>query len=226
MKKLTTLILVLSSLTGCANRAVIDISGESNIDPLGVEKIFVGIPSLSALEGSTVRLDSEWVLTVKHNKPILITQPWKEVYYHPTCDIALIRDSGETPSYKVGRLFAGDQVFHAGYPVMRSYTVTKGLFVGSDQDVDEVGNYIEDSCMYSFSNTAIVSGMSGGGTFNEHGNLIGVNVGFINETIKFTDPISGITRVGVYPTKFLSILAVKDWLKDVTGRDYTLNRGE
>lgn len=199
--------LSVSLLAGCANgipSITEDISAavaESN------EKIFVGIPSLMALEGTSARLDSEWMVTAAHNKPILEVQAL-EVYYRPTCDIALYRKAG-TETTKVGKVYQNQQVTHVGYPVNIPLATGTGTYLG---DVT-LTNWT--ACVYSATSGVVMGGMSGGGVYNDNGELLGVSHGFLDVTVTWESGVSYDS-----PAVFLSLLAVQDWLTQITGSTY------
>ena len=157
------------------------------------------------MEGSKVRLDQEWVLTVKHNSPILNTLG-EEVYYHPTCDIALIRDVDmEAKGNTLGYLYKGNTVFLVGYPLGFPLSVNSGVYV----DDFLIGN---DTCNYSGVTATVMGGMSGGGGFTVDGKLVGIVVGFSKVTIN-----------GVYYRSIgtlVPLAGVHEWIKEITGKPY------
>lgn len=193
-------------LLGCANGVP---SIDTSIAPKGVietvEKTFIGIPPVLSMEGSKVRLDQEWVLTVKHNSPIL-TVLGEEVYYHQTCDIALIRDPAvNSKGNRVGWLYAGDEVYLIGYPLGFPLSVNKGKYV-ADFMIDT------DTCNYSGVTATVMGGQSGGGVFNKKGELVGIIVGFSKVTLqgKAYHSIGTIVPLG----------GVLDWITEITGKEY------
>ncbi|MCC2525804.1 serine protease [Vibrio coralliilyticus] len=193
-------------LTGCAN-GIPDISANIDNDiEQSNEKIFVGLPVLASLEGTTVRLDDSWLLTAKHNHAILALQG-ADVYYHPDCDIALIRDDGISHT-KVGVIHRDQKATHVGYPIGLPMSSSQGEYVG---DIFVSG---WDKCQKSATTGVVMAGMSGGGVYNEKGELIGINHGFSNATITWQD--TDVHR----PAVFVSLYAVRDWLRTVTGKEY------
>lgn len=201
------LLLILSLLLGgCANGIP---SIDTSVAPKGVietvEKTFIGIPPVLSMEGSKVRLDQEWILTVKHNAPIL-TVLGEEVYYHPTCDIALIRDVDEDAKInKVGYLYQDQEVYLLGYPLGFPLSVNSGKYVADFL----IGS---DTCNYSGINATVMGGMSGGGSFTADGKLVGIVVGF-----------SKVTMNGVYYPSIGTIVplaGVHEWIKEITGKEY------
>lgn len=200
------LLLVTLVMTGCAN-GLPDVNGNIQDDiEKNNEKIFVGIPFFMGMEGSTARLDDQWLVTAAHNKPILEVTG-KEVFYHPTCDIALIRKDGDT-NHSIGVVYPGQSVTHIGYPLGLPLSSSKGVYVG-DVNVDGWEN-----CQMSGTTGVIMQGMSGGGVYNEAGELIGVNHGFASGDVAW--PEQSIHS----PAVFVSLYAVRDWLESVTGQHY------
>lgn len=193
-------------LSGCSSNLVFsaDIGeaiGHNN------QKIFIGIPVLASLEGSMARLDENWILTAKHNKVILSVQG-REVYYHPYCDIALVRSDG-TVHASVGMVLNGQDILHVGYPIGLPLSASRGKYVG-DVFVQDW-----DGCQMSATTGVVSSGMSGGGVYNDHEQLIGINHGYVSGSVTWPNG----EKVS-HPAIFVSLYAVKDWLQQVTGKDY------
>lgn len=210
MKKLISLLFVLI-LSGCANG--IPTMNYSSTTPEALEnteKLFVGIPFLLGMEGSTARLNEDWVITVKHNSAIMDVQGL-ESYEHPTCDVALIKSKG-TNFVPVGKVYTNEDLVHVGYPLGLPLAVNEGTYVG-DVNIEGWGD-----CMYSATTAVVMGGMSGGGVYNSNGELVGVNHGFVPGEVLWPDG-----RKIDSPAVFLSLLAVEDWIEDVTGLELYAN---
>jgi hypothetical protein len=204
MKKLIALLFVLI-LSGCANG--IPTMSYSSTTPEALEnteKLFVGVPVLLSMEGSSARLNEDWIVTVKHNSLIMGLQG-VESYEHPTCDIALIKSKGDNV-VPTGKLYSNDKVVHVGYPVGMPLSVNEGVYLG-DTSVRGWGE-----CSYSATTGVVMSGMSGGGVYNAAGELVGVNHGFATGELVWPDG-----RTADSPAVFLSLFAVEDWIEEVTG---------
>ncbi|AZU97886.1 hypothetical protein [Vibrio phage LP.1] len=202
MKKLLLTAAIAVTVTGCANRPIETVS-DHPVNADLVEKVFIGVPVMLSAEGSTVRLNEEWVLTVAHNWPILVG---RDVYYHPECDFALVRDSGEgkaTTDYA----YFGETVYMTGYPLAMPFTVTKG-------DVIHDFVYEADKCLYTAIDSTMIKGMSGGGVFDSDGNLVGVNVGWADGLITWPDG-----RSYHNPALMMTIAAMEEWIEEITGYD-------
>jgi hypothetical protein len=202
MKYLMMLITILQ-LTGCVSATGLPnlmISDQPDVIKENTSKLFVGVPALLALEGSSVRINQDWLVTAAHNKPIL-SMLGKEVVYHPTCDIALIKESGEG-GVDLGLVYDGDEIKASGYPTMLSLAINSGKVLGGIKLPDF--KYGEE-CVYIAFDAANISGMSGGGVFNESNQLVG--------TISSNGKLSDGSRVS-FATP---IVFVSDWIKSNTG---------
>lgn len=194
-------------LVGCANTT----PEYDEIKTLALatnEKIFIGIPSLFALEGTMVRLNEEWLLTPKHNKLLLQLQGYRDgvdVFYHPTCDIALVKEEGVGRS-EVGLLYEGQTVYQAGYAIYQGFTVEKGVYLG-----DIIANGWE-KCFMAASTAENSMGLSGGAVYNKDGVLVGVTHGTASGIIKWDNG-----NAANYPSVFTPLYSVKDWLHELTG---------
>lgn len=206
MKRLGLAATVLMLLSGCAANGFYE--GVHDDTPEDIEKYtdkkFFGVPVLLGLEGSSVKLDNQWRATVAHNKWLLIGQ---EVYYHPRCDFALIKveDTGEEPD--LGLILDNEKVFHTGYPVFGFYSSHEGKYLADVKDNS-------DDCTYSTTDATLISGMSGGGVFNEKGAVAGVNVGIMFGVDWKDNPVDVSN-----PAVFMSLLAVRDFIFEVTGKN-------
>lgn len=217
MKKLNLLLPSVSCLilAGCAANGFYE--GYSSTTPEHIEdynqKVFLGIPFALAFEGSSVRINEEWVATVAHNKIILLG---REVYYHPRCDFALIRDkTDKKEDYpKVGYIYENDgynEIYHIGYPLFAPLSSHKGNYLG------DVTNPT-DNCYYSATDGTVIGGMSGGGVYNKHGDVVGVTTGVMYKNIKWDKTVN--KREQMAPAVFMSFLAVEDFIHEVTGIEY------
>lgn len=210
--RLSTLALTSLTLTGCALNGIPN--PIPNVTPEqvnGVEKTFAGIPALFAIEGSSVRLDEDWVLTNAHNE-LILTLTGADYIKHPTCDVALVRDRGNSVDYGLGVIYPYEGITHVGYPIFMPLSSSEGMYF---QDVTTL-DY--PSCQMSMSTGSLMSGMSGGGVFNKQDELVGINQG----VLLFHDmEFEGETYSS--PSVFISLVAVIDWIEATTKRTYRLN---
>lgn len=213
MKKLFIAALAIFGLPGCVMNGIPTPSTEDTAQTRSVEKVFTGVPVLLSMEGSVARLDDEWMVTAAHNKPIFQLTGRTEVIYHPSCDIAVYRDNGVSET-KVGTALIGEEVDHIGYPVGMPQATTTGVVIG---DVN-VPNY---DCVFTATDAAMMSGMSGGGVYNKAGELVGINQGIMFSELEWLDG-----RTADNTAIFVSLLTVRDWLIEVTGNDYFNGRQE
>lgn len=206
-KLLTTVVGVL--LVGCANGipTLIDdrISEENQAN---VKKVFAGVPIVLGMEGSAVRLNEDWMITAAHNEFIL-ESTGKEVYYHPTCDIAIYRNKGEGQS-AVGTWNFGDTLHNVGYPTMLPLSVGSGKFIANATNP----NTEYDQCIVAATEGAVMGGMSGGGVYNEHQELVGIIHGFNSDLVWEDGTNSGEVML------FTSIWVVREGLNEITGEKY------
>ncbi|MFA0525418.1 hypothetical protein AB4517_17735 [Vibrio sp. 10N.222.52.C3] len=90
----------------------------------------------------------------------------------------------------------------------REPTVNGGYYIG------EINVATWQGCTMSASTGLVRIGMSGGGVYNQHGELVGINHGYIPETVKWD------YYEHHQPAVFVSLLSVNDWLTEVTGNSY------
>ncbi|AGG57812.1 hypothetical protein VPBG_00040 [Vibrio phage helene 12B3] len=169
-----------------------------------VEKKFIGIPLVLGMEGNAVRLNSEWMITAKHNN-LLIKET---LISHPECDVAVYRDYdpsyGQTPT---GLLYEEQDAFVVGYPPTPfPLTSQKGNYLGEVDNLSWKGD-----CLFSALDASAVSGMSGSGVFSDKGELVGITHAVMDSKVTFSNGEK------VRPTLFLPLLRVKDWLYETTG---------
>lgn len=196
---------ILPLLSGCvSNGSVFGVNEDTPHVTQNVEKVFIGIPTLFGLEGSMVSIGNGFYLTAKHNYPILEAQ-LLDVVYHPTCDIAIIKtDNLSNPTLKLGLVYQDTTVHTVGYPIAAPLSSSKGKFIG---DVYEA----EGECLYSATDAPVKSGMSGGGVFNEQGELVGIIRGVMYGNVTWEEG-----RIAKDITVFTTLKFVEDWIFEHT----------
>lgn len=193
------------SLTGCFL-----VNGELAAVPEknkpGIRYLPIGIPFFLGGHGSSVPLTENLSLTAKH----IATYTYNSVVaYHPDCDIAIIEQKND----KNDLVALGDV-----YPDKSVSTYGRGLtgnlLEGSGKyylDVNFVDSDLFENCPASVMDAPIQSGMSGGGVFNENGELVGIISGMSGENFKLLDGRElNLERVSV----FVSTNFVKGWIEE------------
>ncbi|WVI66516.1 hypothetical protein pVco7_gp070 [Vibrio phage pVco-7] len=188
-------------LVGCSNGPLERVNTPSEVETNTYKK-FLGIPVLASLEGTYTRLNKEWVLTAKHNKPLFLSN---EFIPHPYCDVALVRLTGETGIQKVGKVYTNQTTYFTGYPLVNDLTTTVGHYLG---DI----TIPNSKCLYSAASNHMAKGMSGGPVTTPDGNLVGIIVGFQTSTIKWS---SGLTHDK--PAVFISTNYIMPWIESIIG---------
>ncbi len=213
-----TILLITLSLTSCVNvnHPIVDAPDSFSEQHPNIykwtEKRFAGVPFLLALEGSSVRYNHEYILTNKHNSFIFALQGYREdvdIHYHPDCDLALVKDV-ISPSEAIperGKVFLGERVVLAGYPIGSGYRASEGVFIGDVISADT------PKCKMSASDAGMIGGMSGGGVWNTKGELVGVVVGHAIGNVKWERDGELITYKE--PAMFISLLVVQDWIDSI-----------
>ncbi|WP_255232565.1 trypsin-like peptidase domain-containing protein [Vibrio pelagius] len=105
-------------------------------------------------------------------------------------------------------MFIGEPVTHVGYPMTRGPIFNAGHYIG------EINIATWQGCTMSATTGRVRVGMSGGGVYNQSGELVGVNHGYIPETVRWHD------FEYHQPSVFVPLLAVSDWLTEVTGKSF------
>lgn len=197
-------------LCGCVN-GIPTISTTTNAITENTEMVMFGVPILAGISASAARLDENWMVTAAHADTI-IKLTGKEVFYHPTCDIALYRSKG-TNTVPLGTLKLNDTVTHLGYYAGLLLVANEGKFVSTITKVES------PNCKADVVTTASAGGgMSGGGVYNSKGELVGITDAMYHETMV----IQGNPEMKevVAPTSFISLSDVAPWLTEVTGKEY------
>ena len=204
MKPLLLLTMLPLLLSCVSNGVVFGVNEDTPHITQHVVKVFIGIPTLFGLEGSMVNIGNGFYLTAKHNYPILEAQ-LLDVVYHPTCDIAIIKtDNLSNHILKLGLVYQDTTVHTAGYPIAAPLSSSNGVFIG---DIYEA----KGECLYSATDAPVRSGMSGGGVFNEQGELVGIIRGVMYGEVMWNDG-----RLAKDITIFTTLKFVEDWIFEHT----------
>lgn len=212
----TTVLVATIALSGCA------INGVPNVligdhDPViadNTEKLVVGIPFVIGLEQSAVRISNEWIITAAHGSTILNIK-YDTVIYHPTCDVALVKSSGNG-GVDLGYLYQGETVYTSGYPAMMPLSINSGTYYG---DATVPSHPQAPNCTYSITDATVVGGMSGGGVFTDRNELVGIISGIVWD-VNFTN-----TKLpelnGSDVTIFVPLAGVESWITEHTNIKFT-----
>ncbi len=211
IKNLLVVLPVTSTLTlsGCAaNGMVMPTTKMANVDFK-----FIGIPGLLSVQGSAVRIDEEWLLTAKHNASFLL---FDEVYEHPDCDIALIKDKGKIAKPLNMRLVGHtEKLTHKGYA---------GFFAIPSKGRGEFLQYLTtNNCTVGLSDAPIWQGMSGGAVYNSNKELVGINSAIIRNIE--LNPGSAPLKDADRRTAYVPVCSkeVGEWMESVTNKNYCDN---
>lgn len=202
-------------LSGCVANGIPSVlpNDYSPVISHNTEKLVVGIPYVIGLEQSAVRISDEWILTAAHGSMILDIK-FDDVIYHPTCDVALVKSSGDGGA-ELGYVYSGETVYTSGYPAMMPLSVNSGTYSG-----DSIIPFHPTSpeCVYSITDATVGSGMSGGGVF-ANDELVGVISG-IAWNVEFNDKkLSHLNGSDV--TMFVPLAAVEAWITEHTNIKFT-----
>lgn len=206
MKKQGLLLAVSMLMSGCTFNGFLTPS----LDLKDEELKFAGIPFVIGMSGSSVRIDDKWVLTSAHNDFILESE-W---FIHPSCDIAIFKDEKKGAKKMVmEQAVPNEEINSKGFfSVFMMPTKTKGIYT------EDFYNY---SCEVGLTNAPIGSGMSGGGTYNADGNLLGINMAVVEniDVDKNSIPIRAEFRK---KSMFVPVCTdeVSKWIENITGEKY------
>ncbi|MBC5851160.1 S1 family peptidase [Vibrio metschnikovii] len=193
-------------LTGCAGNGLVTPTTEMD----NVDFKFIGIPVLLGMHGSAVRIDENWLLTARHNSIFLL---FDELYKHPSCDIALIKDNGKLDKEINFNLIKDDEsVTHKGYAGFLAMPSNgKGKFL----------QYLTfDKCTFGLTDAPIWSGMSGGAVYNSNNELVGINQSIIFdvELKEGSMPLKEAKRRSAFTP--VCTEEVGQWIEKITGVKY------
>ncbi len=193
-------------LTGCAGNGLVTPTTEMD----NVDLKFLGVPGVLAMQGSAVRIDENWLLTAKHNAFFIM---FDDVYEHPLCDIALIKDKGEidTPvNFKL--VNEEEKVTHKGYGSF--------LAIPAKSEGEFLQYLTVDNCTVGLTNAPVWAGMSGGAVYNSNEELIGINQAIVwsVELNEGSKPLKEADRRTAYTP--VCTEEVGQWIEKVTGVKY------
>lgn len=168
---------------------------------------FTGIPLLYFGYGSSVPLTPTLSLTAAHVAKINYASV---VAYHPTCDVALIKSDNRSVNLpELGLIYQGEKVKAFGVNGRGEVVMGTGIY---HKDLNFVNSRYFSQCPASITDAPIQSGMSGGGAFNEQGELVGILAAIASKTN--TRLLDGrrldLDRLSI----FVSIHFIQPWLEE------------
>lgn len=176
-------------------------------EPPEIDYEFTGIPLVYMGFGSSVPLTAHLSLTAAHVAELAHV---KVVSYHPSCDVAIIEsDNHGKVIAKRGLVYQGQKVALYGKRFDSETIQSNGVY---HFDLIFVNDKRFRKCQASITDAAVQSGMSGGGAYNEEGELVGIISGLASESTQRLDgePID-LDRLSV----FISINYIRPWLDSV-----------
>ncbi|MFD2180164.1 S1 family peptidase [Veronia pacifica] len=165
----------------------------------------IGIPFLLGGHGSSVPITPKLSITAAH----VARYDYSEVVaYHPYCDVAIIQSSNiDKRLPMLGRVYQNQTLDVFGFGLTGKVITSSGKYY---LDVNFLDSKLFQRCPASITDAAIQSGMSGGGVFNDSGELVGVISGMSGSGFKLLNqPSLGNKRT----TVFVSTLYIQEWLQ-------------
>jgi hypothetical protein len=204
-KNIVMMITVTMNLTGCfLVNGKLETVPEKNKP--AITYLPIGIPFLLGGHGSSVPLTENLSLTAKH----IATYTYNSVVaYHPDCDIAIIEQKNNKDELvALGDVYPEQGVSTYGRGLTGNLLEGKGKYY---LDVNFIDSDLFKNCPASVMDAPIQSGMSGGGVFNDSGELVGIISGMSGADFKLLDGKElNLERVSV----FVSTHFVKKWIAE------------
>ncbi|WPC74258.1 S1 family peptidase [Vibrio porteresiae] len=201
--------------TGCAmsNGPLITLESTDSNQP-AIDYEMIGIPLLYQGFGSSVPITKELSLTAAH----VAKFNWDLVVaYHPDCDIAIIKsDNSKVENFPdLGLVYVNETVITYGKDGFGNMLKGKGVY---HTDLHFSNNSYFKKCNASITDAPIREGMSGGGAFNEKGELIGIIAAIASK--RNTRLANGEKLPYDRLSLFVSLNFVKDWLNSEVDNFY------
>ncbi len=168
-----------------------------------VDYLPLGIPYVAAGHGTAVPLTEEVSLTAKHVAELDFS---KVIAYHPSCDLALIRqDNRNKPLPTLGIIFSNQIVTTVGKDRDGKTLIGQGRYY---RDIYLSEHELFEQCPASIVDAPVQSGMSGGGVYNPDAELVGIISAKVYEVTLEDGSIVQTDRVSI----FVPLLFARDWL--------------
>lgn len=154
------------------------------------------VVATTTIGGSGVIIQTGWVLTNLHLANILNDiwvddLPAELIAFDKAHDLALLKTvTGKFKRLRVDNPKQGSRIFYVGNPGMHLNSISYGHVVYMDS-------------IHTVTDTLPLSGMSGGGLYNEDGHLVGLNVGG-----------EGDPRFGVHMAVHAPAAVIRKFLKE------------
>ncbi|WP_434356208.1 serine protease [Parasalinivibrio latis] len=178
-------------------------------NPPSIDFEFMGVPLLYMGMGSSVPITENLSLTAAH---VAKSNYAKVVSYHPECDIALIEsDNAGKKLPNLGLIYPGQKVSMYGMDGNDQVLVGTGIY---HLDLNFVDNKYFEVCPGSVADAPIRQGMSGGGAYNDKGELVGIIAAMAGSDTRLLngEPLE-LERLSI----FVSINYVRPWLEGYLG---------
>ncbi|RBM34208.1 serine protease [Vibrio tarriae] len=210
-KFIVTLATILS-LSGCASsNGPLQVTEHNKAPAIDFE--MTGIPLIYFGYGSSVPITENLSLTAAHVAKLNYD---RVIAYHPTCDIALVESDNRGKNFpKMGLVYQDQPV--TTYGVNGSGAVVSG-YGHYRMDLNFVNYRYFKDCPASVMDAPVQAGMSGGGTFNNRGDLVGIIAAMADKDS--TRLVNGEALPYDRLSLFISINYVRGWLDNAVNQYY------
>ncbi|MGL4826539.1 MAG: serine protease [Vibrionaceae bacterium] len=182
-------------------------------DAPAIDFEITGVPPFYIGYGSSVPITENLSLTAAHVARLNYA---RVIAYHPICDIALIAADNRGEKFpSMGLVYKNQEVTTYGVNFNGDILVGRGYY---RRDLKFVNYFYFYKCPASVMDAPIQNGMSGGGTFNSFGELVGIIVASADKSD--TRLVSGEMLPYERISLFVSINYVRDWLVDTVEQYY------
>ena len=207
--RLVMMAFIAALVSGCANGPL---SSVPHNQAPAIDYEMVGIPLLYQGFGSSVPITKDLSLTAAHVAKL----NWASVVaYHPNCDIAIIKSDNSAKTLPdLGLVYTNEPVTTYGMDGFGKLLKGEGFY---RRDLLFSGSTYFDKCNASVSDAPIRPGMSGGGFFNQRGELVGIISAIASSNTRLADgeklPYDRLSL-------FVSLNFIKDWLNQTVDQYY------
>lgn len=164
----------------------------------------IGIPFIFGGHGTSIPITQNLSLTAKH---VATQTHYTIVAAHPDCDIAIIQENNSHAKFPaLGLIYPKASLSTYGKDMIGNLISGEGKYF---QDVHFLDSALFQKCPASITDAPVQSGMSGGGVFNQQGELVGIISGLSNHQFKL---VNGFDLGNQRTSIFVPIFYVKEWL--------------